>query len=306
MKRVSLFFMLFVSIVILSYNFTVPTFAFQNNKIVLLNGTNIQHVVSHNILLWKSDIDAGLLKIPSTYPFGVIVYGDSRYGDSIHKKLVEQMLKLDFSIVIHLGDMVNKGDNLEDWYKFFQITEPLRKKAFFQPVRGNHELPDVYYKEYLKLYNNNFKILDYNFIFIDPLDGINKSTDYVKANSKDKTLVFSHYPLITTGHHINDIIAKRLYNGIFPLIKDNKILMYVGAHDHNYQRFVFDNFIHIITAGGGASLYSQSVEHKNLEVFKKEYHFVYLKFFIDKIEVRAISQEGKIIDEFTLVVKEKW
>ncbi len=304
MRRVCILFLLVVSIVIIGYDFSVPTFAAQDDKLILLNGKDIQYVVSQNVVLWKSKKDSGLIKIPSTYPFGVIVYGDSRYGDDVHKKLVEQMLKLDFSIVIHLGDMVNKGDNLEDWYKFFQITELLRKKVLFQPVRGNHELPDKFYKEYLKIYNNRFTILDYNFIFIDPLAGLDEAIDYVKNNLKDKILVFSHYPIVTVGHHVNDTISKRLFSGIFPLTMDNKILMYVGAHDHNYQRFVFDKFVQIITAGGGASLYSQQLAHKNLVVFKKEYHFVYLKFFRDRIEGQAINQDGKVIDEFILAVKD--
>ncbi|MDK2923564.1 MAG: hypothetical protein PWQ90_1005, partial [Pseudothermotoga sp.] len=151
---------------------------------------------------WKIVGNGTFVEKP-TLPLTMIVYGDSRWGNTTHRKLVEMMDRYRPSIVVHLGDMVNRGDNEEEWEIFFEITAPLRSYAFFQPVKGNHEKPDMYYRQYFGLYNYWTSVENYVLIFLDPDTGVKSCESFLRSIdlSGRIPIVFSHYPIFSGGPH---------------------------------------------------------------------------------------------------------
>lgn len=230
-------------------------------------------------------------------PLKIAIYGDSRCGHSVHQRIVEQILQFKPKIVVHLGDMVNSGDDIEEWKQFFEITLPLRRRAFFQPLKGNHENPDTFYNEFFGLYNYHATIGDLEMIFLDLEQGIEKATDFLRSLdlSDKKILIFTHYPIFTGGPHSKDYLVQKavfLHN----VFRDINVKIVFSAHDHGYQRIERDGITYIVSAGGGASIYPISDVQGTIKR-AAAHHFVILEYNGSfKVTVRDVS--GKIIDEF--------
>lgn len=230
-------------------------------------------------------------------PLKIAIYGDSRCGHSVHQRIVEQILQFKPKIVVHLGDMVNSGDDIEEWKQFFEITLPLRRRAFFQPLKGNHENPDTFYNEFFGLYNYHATIGDLEMIFLDLEQGIEKATDFLRSLdlSDKKILIFTHYPIFTGGPHSKDYLVQKaaLLHNVF---RDINVKIVFSAHDHGYQRIERDGITYIVSAGGGASIYPISDVQGTIKT-AAAHHFVILEYNGSfKVTVRDVS--GKIIDEF--------
>jgi len=237
-----------------------------------------------------------VLSYPSV-PLKIAVYGDSRYGHSVHQRIVEQILQLKPQIVVHLGDMVNSGDNIEEWKQFFEITLPLRKSAFFQPLKGNHENPDTFYNEFFGLYNYHATVGDLEMIFLDLEQGIEKAADFLRSlNLSDKKiLIFTHYPIFTGGPHSKDYLVQKAAR-LHDVFRDINAKIVFSAHDHGYQRIERDGITYIVSAGGGASIYPIS-DVRGMIKKAAVHHFVILEYNGSfKVTVRDVS--GRIIDEF--------
>lgn len=235
-----------------------------------------------------------------TLPLTMIVYGDSRWGDRTHRRLVEMMDGYKPTIVVHLGDMVDKGDDEDEWETFFEITAPLRSYAFFQPVKGNHEKPDVYYRKYFGLYNYWASVENYVFIFLDPDVGVKQCERFLRSlNLSGKIpIVFCHYPIFSGGPHGATRTVKNL-QVLHDVFRELNVPLVFGSHDHNYQRIVKDNVTYVVTGGGGAPLYS--VKHVEGQLVSAVvHHFVRVRLEKDRIECEAISINGQIIDAFTI------
>lgn len=251
---------------------------------------------------WKIVGEETLVEKP-TLPLTMIVYGDSRWGNTTHRKLVEMMDQYKPSIVVHLGDMVNKGDSEKEWEIFFEITSPLRSYAFFQPVKGNHEKPDVYYRQYFGLYNYWASVGNYVLIFLDPDVGVKGCERFLRSIdlSGKIPIVFSHYPIFSGGPHGATQTVKNL-QALHDVFREMKVPLVFGSHDHNYQRIVRDGVTYVVTGGGGAPLYRVS-PIEGLLVSAVVHHFVKVRLEEDRIECEAISIDGRVIDSFTVSVR---
>jgi predicted phosphodiesterase len=228
--------------------------------------------------------------------FIVAIYGDSRWGNEIHKKIVEEISNLNPDVVVHLGDMVNKGNNLNEWNLFFEITLPLRQKAFFQVVKGNHEYPDDYFKKFFGVENYYSDFLDFRFIYLDLNTGLESVEKYLTENVTEKTIVFLHYPIFNVGAHCSST-----FEGLHQIFKSLGIKLVFSAHDHNYQRFLVEGVNYVITGGGGAYLYSKKCESDYLIKFYKSYNFVILTIENNIVYVKSFDINKKILDSFEVV-----
>ncbi|SHH40725.1 metallophosphoesterase family protein [Thermosipho atlanticus] len=231
--------------------------------------------------------------------FIVAIYGDSRWGNKTHEKVVKKIMEFSPAVVVHLGDMVNKGDNLDDWNSFFKITKPLRQKAYFQPVKGNHENPDKYFRQYFGVYNYYSDFNDFRFIYIDLGQGLEAAINFLKEYATNKTIVFMHYPIFTVGAYCNNPFVKSLesLHGVF---KSLGIKLVFSAHEHNYQRFFVEGINYVISGGGGAALYSKKCDSKFLVEFFKGYNFVILSIEKNVLKITAYDVSKNIIDRFDI------
>lgn len=278
-KKYVIFFLIIFSIVIFPEINKTLYFNF-NNKIIVKN-----YDESFNFSLNESTI--------------VAIYGDSRWGDKIHSEIVSQILKFNPHVVIHLGDMVNKGDNINDWEKFFEITYDLRKRSYFQVVKGNHENPSNFFDKIFGVKNYYSDFFGYRFIFLDAESGINKCIEFIKNYANEKSIVFLHYPIFTVGPHYKDSIVKKL-KILHEIFLNKNVKLVISAHEHNYQHFVFNNFHYIITGGGGAATYNKVLNNKNLTFFSKVHNFVILEFNNKFVTVKSYKYNGELLEEFNV------
>ncbi len=260
------------------------------------------------------------------YPFEFICYGDSivTSGEEV-EDVIERVISEEPSFVLHLGDLVQFGDE-HNWKIFDIFTGKIIDKGIpFYPVLGNHEYhtrkelypPDP--EKQLKHYYKRFKILDnnrwYSFVYGNSQFLIlDSNTDYDHGSEQYKWLInklqeksqtsFSfiaiHHPLYSKGNYkireAEEKLATLLesYNDV-GLIKPDIVF---SAHNHNYERYKHNDINYVVSGGGGAP---QMPVNRNSEDFYNRkgntYHYCKIKVSENKVLFEMIR-----LDEDT----EKW
>ena len=260
----------------------------------------------HETLSQKLD---ALGKIHGSFTFAVI--GETRSGGEDYLELVHAVMEHKPDFVVNTGDMVvspNKARWSEFWEQSKEITVP-----YFLTV-GNHDVRDkkseALYKEEVDLPGNelyySFAVDDSLFIFLDSnMPGQDRKitgdqykwVEQTLAGSDQKyKFVFVHHPLYPEkglGHHYGGSLDKypkerdRL-ESLF--VKYGVNIVFVG-HEHLYLRKTVDGILHIITGGGGASLYA-GVEKGGF------YHFILVKVDETNVTGKVIDIRDKVKDTF--------
>ena len=242
----------------------------------------------------------------------IIVYGDSRTNHVIHRQIVNAILTRSPKIVFHSGDLVDNGNNQDQWDIFNDITSRLRAVADFYPAAGNHELEtQLYYDNFTLPGNEKWYTVTYdNVLFIvlnsnlslgagskqyNWLEGVLKNVD---DNSIKFTAAVLHLPIFSTGQHYDDGLELR--ESIVPLFDMYGVDIVFSGHDHNYERLLCNDIYYIIAGGGGASLRAQKTTNPCSELFLSKYHFCKLNVIGDKLKVTVYDEDLNIIDEFSL------
>ena len=83
------------------------------------------------------------------------------------------------------------------------------------------------------------------------------------------------------------------------LFKKYNVDMVFSGHNHVYERFEVDGINYIVTGGGGSPLYDKYRDDSNLQVFKKSYNFVVLTIDKDSSTLKALDENGNLIDQLT-------
>jgi hypothetical protein len=205
------------------------------------------------------------------------------------------------------------------------------------PVAGNHEvnnepMDDAYerlinemYIDFrlhgkLENYNNTVYYMDLQhcrFIVLNcyHYGEIKKITNkqlewFEKISDIDKKfkIVFIHCPPFPTGAHLGTCLDefKEDRDKLWGIIEKNKIDMVFAGHEHNYSRRILQgnckDVYQIVTGGGGEKLKSSFKSKEGVVVSPKAvYHFVFVELDAQSITLKAISINGKIIDEFKII-----
>ncbi len=249
-----------------------------------------------------------------SYPFKLIVYGDSRERATVHKSLIiKKIIEEKPEFVIHLGDMVTFHDE-HQWEIFDAFDGQIIKSGIqFFPVLGNHEYrvsrtteiipkkgdPAILLKGYFK----RFPFLEgrrwYSFIYgnckfimldtmVEHLPG-SPQYEWVKKeieNGKGKfVFVCMHHPPYTKTKYGK---ARKEEKVLAKLIEDLngkgfKTHIVFTAHKHNYERYLINGVNYIVTAGGGAPPYD--VKRDKDDFYKEQgpsYHYCRLWIYENK------------------------
>ncbi len=67
---------------------------------------------------YSSEIYSFKTVVPKGKPFKFVIIGDTRTQHHIHQSLVDKIIKVRPELVINTGDIVNDGENLDDWKIF--------------------------------------------------------------------------------------------------------------------------------------------------------------------------------------------
>ncbi len=250
-----------------------------------------------------------LSSIHGRFTFAVI--GDTRSGGDDYLELVRHAMEHRPDFVANTGDMVSSPSRsrwADFWEKSKLVTVP-----YFLAV-GNHDVSDKkseqLYKDEVDLPGNklyySFTVNNALFIFLDSnIPGQDrritgdqyKWLEQVLSGSSEKNkFVFVHHPLYPEkgrGHHYGGSLDKypEERDRLESLFKKFKVTIVFTGHEHLYLRKIVDGVMHIITGGGGASLYAG-------EARGGFYHFILITVDEERVKGEVIDIRAGVKDTF--------
>lgn len=248
------------------------------------------------------------------------VYGDTRDGHEIHKRIVALMLKQNPDLIVQTGDLVRTGSDNSLWAIYDEITGEARKKVPFYSARGNHDVGGTGYEERVTSPYTSGNKLYYSFdkaschfiaLAIDTKSAYDaESAQYkwliedLESTKKSKPahiFVFFHVPPYSIGSHGSDLDVRKV---LCPVFQKYGVRAVLTGHDHNYYRTTREGITYIVTGGGGASLYDvhpdQAIEG---DKFEKVHNCVVVEVKDKTVSFTALRDDGTTLDSFVLPAK---
>jgi hypothetical protein len=251
--------------------------------------------------------------LPDHLDGGIVVYGDSRTGHEIHDWLMEGIASLAPTAVFHTGDLVNDGTDPDNWMVFNNIASLLPSETPIYPALGNHERESTLYFDNFELPGNErwYSIDDignFNFVVLDTESNLAEgATQYQwlaselssSVSATDFTIIFFHYPLFSTGYHLED--EKGIRDELVPIFEQYGVDAVFNGHDHNYERSTVNGIRYIVTGGGGASLRGQYRSSEYSDLFINTHHFCVLYYDdLQNLTVDVWDKKVNLIDRFVI------
>lgn len=258
-------------------------------------------------------------------PLTFLVYGDDRTNHSVHRRVVQQMLReRDARFILHTGDFVEVGGRPRDWQQFFDIAQPILKDVPLFPTLGNHEIYGPggrrRYQRYLVRHDHRVAWQawtwgDVRLISLDSNDEWNEGDpqhewlqDQLAEASLDSDIawiiVFAHQGPISSGRHGNHPRMEAL--GIGELLRDSGVDLVFAGHDHMYERGDDRGLKYVVTGGGGAPLYRVNRRQRAQQAFQVKHHFVRITVDDSRLEMTAIDVDGEILERCGFTRGEPW
>ncbi|MBI4890493.1 MAG: metallophosphoesterase [Acidobacteria bacterium] len=265
----------------------------------------------------------GSFKVAPAAPeaFNAVVFGDTRSRHDLHRKIMEAIGKLNPDFLVHTGDLVTDGKDVEQWPRFFDIEGEVLRKTVFFPALGNHERNCRYFYDFFDVetpyYSFDWGGAHFTVLNTD-LGNVALSAkareefwaeqdrwmedDLAKAQKAEFRFLITHHPPFTA--------VKRRQNdnprvtAMTPVLEKYKVTAVFSGHDHNYQHHVKNGIHYIVTGGGGAPLYPVDgpIEGLTVKVESTE-HYVRMIGEPGKIKMEAVALDGRVLDTFEVVKK---
>ena len=249
---------------------------------------------------------------PDQTEFTFVAFGDTRTNNQYHQEVVDQIVTVEPDFVLHTGDLVAMGTATHQWRNFFAIERELLSHAPFYPTLGNHEGINPRYFDYFYLPGNEhwytFEYGNARFVAlqVDRFEYHHPgSKQYVwleevlASNTQPWLFVYFHLSPYTSVEDENTDDDEGGARETLPqLFGQYGVDVVFSGHSHSYERNEVDGITYIVTAGGGAPMYSQKVQEPTQAAFAGEYHFVLLEVDGNRLKGTAISIAGDVLDEF--------
>ena len=243
-----------------------------------------------------------------------VVYGDTRDGHAIHKKLVALILKQKPDFVIQTGDLVTDANDPAQWKQYDAITGDMRKRVPVYPVRGNHDVGAGYLARFTSPIGSGTRLHysfdrgDCHFIGLDTCSEVSKGgeqyawleKDLESASKRAKHIFASfHVPPYGIGWHGSDLGVRK---ALCPLFIKYGVSAVFNGHDHNYYRTLRDGVTYVTSGGGGATPYPPNPNRGAVKGDKwaLAFHIVVCDVDGDEVKLTALRVDDKVFDECTL------
>lgn len=242
-----------------------------------------------------------------------VIYGDTRTGYNIHKKLIDLIYEEKPKAVFNTGDLVSDGRKDNEWIIFNEIISKLVNSGIqYYSTTGNHEKESNKYYDNFTFPNNekwySIDIDKIHFIILNSsLDLKENSEQYswlvndladVKDDIKFKIVIF-HHPLFTSSYHQAD--EKKLSGILLPIFQKYKVNAVFNGHNHLYEKYLYNNIYFIVTGGGGAPLYDPyNTDNPYFLKSEKTYHYCRLNIKMNKLIIEVIDINSSIIDKIII------
>jgi len=262
-------------------------------------------------------------------PFHFAVLGDTRTRHDFHQRIVNRIIDEDPLFVVNSGDLVSRGNSMEDWEHFFRINDKLIRNVPYFPVLGNHEQDSENYYDFFSLPGNEryyfFSVGDALFVVLD-MEGFNYSAPgFLKGASRDafwNNINLKYFEeekewlenLLTLNNdagyifvfflpifysikasRVEDAELRREFWG--DIFERHDVTAVLNGHDHYYHHAEHGGTHYIVTAGGGAPLYDTDAIQPETVKYQKIEHFMRIDVDPEKTTMRAIDINGELIEE---------
>ncbi len=241
----------------------------------------------------------------------IVIYGDVRSSYKKHNRIINLIKKEKPDMILFTGDIASNSHNFLHYLIYSIVENKVWKNCEYYPVRGNHEAELNHYKLFLDLPNKktyySFDRMDMHFIVLDcwnvfePLE--EKQLKWLKEdleNNKNKPIsIAMHVPLFTSGKY-------EPYDApyLLELFDKYNVLFVFCAHVHSYERSLYKGTYYIVTAGGGAPLYSETRENKYKVCRVNNHHYCVMTKENNEYKIKVIDINNNQIDEFSSSKKE--
>lgn len=263
-------------------------------------------------------------------PFKFVYMGDAQNGLDTWGNLVRKAYasEPEAAFYIMAGDLVNRGNERDDWDTFFANAETVYDRRQLVPAIGNHEDqgdqgpwmylalfdlpqngPDTITKEraYSFEYSNAlFVVLDTN---VEP----HKQTKWLdeqlaKSDATWKFVVY-HHPAYSSGPDRNNREVRELWGSIFDKYHVDVALQ---GHDHAYLRTwpmkdekrvdsAKEGTIYIVSVSGTKYYDQGDYDYTEFGMTNvSTYQVLDIRIDGNKMHYRAIDINGDVRDEFTI------
>lgn len=253
----------------------------------------------------------------SVRPLHFIVYGDTRDGHAVHRKLVALIMARHPDLVIQTGDLVHRGGQADLWKIYDDITGEMRRQIPVYPARGNHDFGGPGFEDRISERFPSGSKLFYSFekanchfaaLAVDEYTPYGPGSaqyqwlekDLAEARQKGRHIfVFFHVPPYSIGAHGSDLRVRRT---LCPLFVKYRVCAVLNGHDHIYYHTLRDGVTYVVSGGGGAPLYPCNPNQGAIEGDKWESvnHIVDCVVEGDKVTMTAIRANDTPIERFTI------
>lgn len=244
-----------------------------------------------------------------------VVYGDTRTNVAVHRRLVEQIMKHDLDFVVHVGDLVSRGDDYKQWGpQFFEPMKGLIERVPVYIAKGNHEGRNGTYEKLLlppgERGDVGFDFGPLHFFCVDNVSKRGDADELVPTIARDARasdalwkFVSYHVPSVNFGGHWSNWRQEEA----LPAFAQAGIDFVVTGHSHQYERFRpiaipgYEQCVTCITAGGGgAPLYAiQPTAYHACA--KAVYQFCLFHIRGNTLAMDTIDVDGQVIDHIKVV-----
>ncbi|MCK5134252.1 MAG: metallophosphoesterase [Bacteroidales bacterium] len=269
-------------------------------------------------------------------PFHFTVLGDTRTRHDYHQRIVNRMIQEDPLFVVNTGDLVSKGNSMEDWEHFFRINDSLTRHVPYFTVLGNHEQNSENYFNFFSLPGNEsyyfFSVSNALIIVLDMegpdysapvyLQGENEDAFWINISKryfeKEKEwleniltlnddagyiFVFFHPTFYSIkASRVEEAELRREFLG--DIFERHGVTAVLNGHDHYYHHAEHGGTHYIVTAGGGAPLYDTDAIQPETVKYQKIEHFMRIDVGLTQTTLKAIDINGKLIEEIVVNCRE--
>jgi predicted phosphodiesterase len=194
--------------------------------------------------------------------FTFAVCGDSRDGDDIYRRVLDEVQRDGSQFLVHLGDIVSNGLEKE-WLSWQQMMAGFALPFF--PVPGNHDSHDGLLEEYLQYSGAPAQrySLDVGSVHLSLLDSYSGALfpstlewlqeDLASTEQPVKMVFFHHPPFDPDG---TDHILQMGNSEVMALAERYGVQYVFTGHIHAYAEEERDGVQYIISGGCGGPLYA--------------------------------------------------
>jgi hypothetical protein len=249
--------------------------------------------------------------------FRFLAYGDSRSDRAAHQRVVNRMLLVSPrpALALNIGDLTNRG-SATDYRTFFDVERELTRRLPVYPTPANHDIRNMtnWFRFFALPNNERWYTVRYGNSVFHCVDVYSTYTpgsvqydwlvSELRADSADPSIrhifVWFHDPPYTTNRRHRASASVRQY--LCPLFERFHVAIAFQGHNHCYERSLVNGVNYIITAGGGAPLYTWWAAAQPWTAYRKAtYEFVIVDVNGDTVRSVGVRPDGTEFDTLALV-----